>query len=219
MRILLLGASGRTGKQLLQLALNQGLEVVVIVRNAQKLAVSRHPALQVYEGEVDNPTLLKQAITGCQAVISSLNVSRKNDFPWAPLISPVDLMSRTMATLLPIAEEAAVQQLIVLSACGVGESMAVTPAWFRWIIRNTNVRFPYADHEKQEKLIVASKLNYTLIRPVALSNTHKVLPVIVSEGKLPKPRFMSLPRLTLASFVLALLGTKNYSRKTIILSA
>jgi len=219
MRILLLGATGRTGRHILEQALENQMEVVVVVRDAKKLAVQQHPSLVIWEGDVDNADLIKKAITGCHVVISGLNVSRKNDLPWAPLVTPVDLMSRTTSQLLPIAQQAGVEQLIVLSACGVGDSISITPAWFRWVMRNTNVRFPYADHEKQEKLITNSNLNYTIIRPVALSDQPKNLPVIVSEENKPKPRFMYLPRTALATFVLAIVGTDKYSRKTIVVSA
>ena len=108
MRILLLGATGRTGKWVLDQALDRGLQINCIVRDAAKLQ-RRESSMSVYEGTPSDPEILRSALDGCHAVINVLNVSRKSDFPWAPLRTPDHFLSEVMGQLIPMAEETGVK--------------------------------------------------------------------------------------------------------------
>ncbi|MCL6257564.1 NAD(P)H-binding protein [Aquiflexum sp. TKW24L] len=79
-RILLLGASGRTGSEVLQYALSKGYQVNALVRDSKRIPFEHH-RLQVFEGDTRIPKDLNFAMENCQAVISCLNISRKSDFP------------------------------------------------------------------------------------------------------------------------------------------
>ncbi len=117
-----------------------------------------------------DPSLLRLALEGCDAVITTLNISRKNDFPWAPLRSPHNLLSTCMHALLQALAGAPQVKLVVCSAFGVGDSELFLPGWFHCLIRNSNTRVPYADHLKQEALVKQSGHAYVILRPVGLTN-------------------------------------------------
>ena len=74
--------------------------------------------------------------------------------------------------------------MIVISAWGVAETRKDIPFWFRWTIDFSNIKYGYQGHEQQEKLLQNSGLNYTIIRPVGLTNSEKPQTIIVTKDNL-----------------------------------
>lgn len=68
MKILLLGASGLLGHNVLEILLKEGCRPMVLLRSPQKLAIA-HPAIEIVQGDLDLPHL-RQAALGCEAVIN-----------------------------------------------------------------------------------------------------------------------------------------------------
>ncbi len=215
MHILLLGATGRTGKWVLQHAIDQGHQVHCLARKASR--ISAHPQLKVFEGDVRSKEDLSKAITGCSHVISVLNVSRRSDFPWAPLRTPPTLMSDTMRTLLPLAETASIQRILLCSAWGVSETKQDIPNWFRWFIEHSNIGVAYKDHERQEAILMESALPWTIVRPVGLVNSKR--PQVVQETfhQQPKPGLI-ISRKALGRFLVESLSREDLVRKTLVVS-
>lgn len=214
MRVLLLGATGRTGKHVLAHLLKAGHVVNVIVRDKAKL--DNNGQLHVFESDTINKPILEQAIKGCEAIISALNVSRTSDFPWARLRTPETFLSDAMANIIAVAEEAGIKRVLVCSAWGVHETRKDLPVWFRWLIDYSNIGAAYRDHERQELLLQQSKLDFTLIRPVGLTNSAKEKQVQVSQNNSPKPK-MLVSRNNTAGFFVQLLNNTSYSRQAIVI--
>ena len=141
-RILILGATGRTGKHLLNQALNRGLEVTALVRNADKLTAQDR--LSVIEGLPTELEDLRFAAQGCSAILSALNISRRNDFPWAPLRTPTRFLSQVSKNLISVAKPGN-RRVVVCSAWGVAETRGDIPSWFRWLIEHSNIGPAYDD--------------------------------------------------------------------------
>lgn len=74
MHIAVFGATGRTGRLIVQGALNQGHPVTAFVRSPDKLdpAVRDHPALRVVEGDVRDAAAVERAVTDADVVVSAL---------------------------------------------------------------------------------------------------------------------------------------------------
>lgn len=216
MRILILGATGRTGKHLLQQALQRGHIVNALVRDKNKITTD-DPHLSVFEGSPLDKTVLENAMKGCAAILSALNVSRNSDWPWAKLRSPKNLLSQTMKNIIELAPKQNVQRIIFISAWGVAETKKDLPGWFRWFIDHSNVRYPYLDHERQEELIKATSLQWTSVRAAGLTNVKKIKEVIVSFNDNPKPR-LTINRSTVAAFMLDVLEKDLYVREMPVIS-
>lgn len=219
MRILVLGGSGRTGRFLVSEALARGYGVNSLVRNRGKLLelLGDHKALQVFEGSPIYKDDLGRALEGCEAVVSALNVSRTSDLPWAKLRSPANLMSKSMENLRDLAKNQNLQRVVVCSAWGVGGSRKEIPFWFRWLIDYTNIGAAYRDHERQEEVLQGSGLNWIAVRPVGLTNEHKVTEVKISFRNKPKPSF-TIPRKTVASFMVEQLKSDQYLKERPVIS-
>lgn len=216
-RILILGSTGRTGKWLLAEALKRDYTVNVLVRD--RLKIKPHAQLRVFEGNPSQKSDLKNAAEGCEVVLSTLNISRTNDFPWAKLRTDNTFLSQTMQNLIEIGFSGKIKKVIFTSAWGVSETRKDIPWWFRWMIDNSNIGVAYRDHERQEQLLDNSTLNYTSVRPVGLTNSLTTQKVRVTlENNTPMPK-ITISRLTTAKFMLDCLEQNLYNRQKPIISA
>jgi putative NADH-flavin reductase len=71
MRLTVFGASGQTGRHLIQQALDAGHTVTAVVRDPTRLPI-RHQRLQVVTADVLDPAAIQPAVAGADAVISAL---------------------------------------------------------------------------------------------------------------------------------------------------
>jgi len=76
MKLVIFGATGTVGRQVVQQALEQGHTVKAFVRNLTKLDI-QHPQLSFAQGDVMNASAVEQAIRGQDAVICVLGAGKK----------------------------------------------------------------------------------------------------------------------------------------------
>lgn len=198
-KTLLLGATGRTGRLVLEEALAQGHQVVALVRRPDALA-SQHPALTVVGGDPSSAADVQRAMTGCDAVISTLNNNRTSDSPFAKPVSPPGFMSGVMRHVIMSMKAQGVRRIAILSAAGAGDSFGDMPWIFRLLIRKTNLGHTYSDHDQQERLVMNSGLEWTVARPVGLHDGEPKGALVLSAGGMPKPG-MRISRRTVARFL------------------
>ena len=215
MRILLLGATGRTGKIVLKIALEYGYHVNCLARNIER--IEKRDGLTIFEGSPTNEIDLTKAICECDCVISVLNISRKSDFPWESLRTPKTFLSDVMNLLVRISENMDIKRISICSAWGVAETKNNIPKWFKWIINNSNIGIAYEDHEKQEKTISESKLNWTIVRPVGLSNSKREEKIRETFHNKPKPSIL-ISRQSVAKYLVKSLGNKSLISKRVVIS-
>lgn len=215
MKILVLGGTGRTGKLVLKKALKKKHQVHCLARKTER--IEKKDGLTLFEGNPYDETDLKEAISECDSVISVLNISRKSDFPWASLRTPKTFLSDVMAHLVPIAENQNLKRISICSAWGVAETRNDIPKWFRWFIDNSNIGMAYADHERQEKIISDSKLDWTIVRPVGLSNSKREERIIETFDTLPKPNIF-ISRHSVADYLVDSLEKDYLVKKKVVIS-
>ena len=212
MKLFLLGATGRTGKWVLQEALKRNHEVVCLSRNVERLG--KHVNLIVIEGSPTKLEDVEKAIAGCDVIVSVLNVSRKSDFPWARLRTPPTFLSDTINNLIQTVEPS--KRIVICSAWGVAETKKDLPSWFRWFIDNSNIGVAYKDHERQEQLLEKSKLDWTFVRPVGLTNGRRKK-VQESFNNEPRPSLL-ISRKSVANYLLDCLEKPELIHKKIVIS-
>ena len=203
MRILILGATGRTGRVLLREALKRGHRVTILISHKGTLKI-KPELVEIYEGTPLNKFTLANAMQGCDAVLSTLNISRVSDSPWSKLRTSKDFLSSSMKHIIQAAGENNIKRIIITTAWGLAETRKDIPFWFRWLIDNSNVRYQYQDHEKQEALIKVSNLDWTIIRPVGLTDSEKKREIKVTFHNQPKPS-TTISRRNVALFMLDVL--------------
>ena len=216
MNVLILGATGRTGKLALEECLERGFKVSCLVRNKNKIHI-KHKNLAVFTGNPTDYFALSQAAEGCNYLISALNISRTSDFPWAKLRTPETFLSDVMKNILILSKEVDLLKIVLCSAWGVGESNKDLPGWFKWLINNSNIKVAYQDHEKQENLLMGSDLNWTIIRPVGLINSTKKQHIVESFGNNPKPT-LTISRKSVAKYMVDALVNQALVTKIPVIS-
>ena len=207
MRLLIFGASGRTGREIVNQALEQGHEVTAFVRDPKKLTIKN--SLHIIEGDaLLNQSSVAQALSGQDAIICALG--RGNSFKSAGLIAG------SMATIVPEAKKQDVRRLILISALGVGESSRNAPLVMRLVYRLLLADI-YRDKKAGEDIVKASDLDWIIVHPVVLTNGSQTGAYRVGE-RLSLTGIPKISRADVAHFALAQLIDKTFLRKTAAIS-
>jgi putative NADH-flavin reductase len=162
MRLLLLGATGRTGTELLARATRQGHDVSVLVRDPSRFDARQRP-VRLLSGSATDPALIEDAVGGQDAVLSALGPRSPKELVRS------ELMRRSMANLTDSMERHGVARLIVLSALGVGASRPYAPLGAR-VAFSTVLRQVGRDKRRAEATVRESALDWTIVHPPALTN-------------------------------------------------
>lgn len=203
MKLLVLGATGATGLQIVAQALSQGHQVTAFVRDPAKLTIS-HPALRVVQGSLpEDAQALAGALRGQDAVLSSLglrNALRSNG-----------LQQRSMQVLVPAMQAAGVRRLITVSANGVGDSHAASPLFPR-IMYRLLLGDIFADKQAGEDLVRASNLDWTFAYATLLTHGPRTGNYRAGEH-LELSGMPKISRADVADFVLKQLQDRAWSKK------
>ena len=214
MKILLLGATGRTGLQIIAEALKRGHTISAIARNPDRL---KDFSIEITPGTPYDYNTVEKAITGCEAVINTLNVSRKSDNPWAPLTAPKDMISKSASNAVRAMEKNGIKRFVALGAIGAGRSWKTAPGILRFLVSITNLKYAFQDHGKQEEILENSTMDYTICRaPMLSEKSNDTGAVATPEDQ--KPSTMVLSRNSAAEFFIRIIENNEYIRKTISLS-
>ncbi|OSI61257.1 NAD(P)-dependent oxidoreductase [Bradyrhizobium canariense] len=160
-KILVLGATGATGRLIVNQAVARGYDVTVLVRSAGK--ASDITGAKLIVGDARDETALRAALEGRDAVVSALGT------PVSPF-REVTLLSTATRALVSAMKAEQVSRLVCITGMGAGDS-----AGHGGFIAD-NVIFPlllkkvYADKDRQEAIVRNSGLNWVLVRPSILNN-------------------------------------------------
>lgn len=161
MNLLVVGATGGTGVEVVKQALAAGHRVSVLVREPSRLPV-QHAALRVVQGDVLDPAAVARALEGNQAVISALGVRLGQP--------PGTTRSRGTAVLVEAMQSSGVARLVAVSTVGTAGSRAAQSRISRWLLPRLIGAARLAEADAQEATIVASPLKWTLVRPPRLTD-------------------------------------------------
>ncbi len=213
-KIAILGATGRTGIWIIKEALNRGYSVNALVRPQSSLDIEQ-PDLNIIKGVPTSAEDLTRTMEGCEAVLSALNISRKIEWwPWSALSSSPTFLSEVAEKMVTIAKEIDLRRCLIVTAWGTGESKQDTPGFFGFMIDYTNIGVVYRDHERQEEIWEKSGLDWTIVRPVGLTNdTDEKSVGVLLESKTTKPDKLTISRRMVAEFMLDALEDGSYIRQ------
>ncbi len=214
-RILLYGATGRTGGLLLTYALQQGYAVTALVRSPEKLTV-RTDHLTIIQGQPTNLADVRRAMQGCDVVISTLAALSESEVLSFKKIPAPHVLETTMRHTIAVMGELGLKRIVTLSSIGASESRPLAPWYMRLMIRLTKFKLVFADHAGQEALLRHSNLDWTIARPVALNNNAETGQLVVGYDATPSPFKMS--RRQLAEFMVNCLSSDEFVRKAPLLA-
>lgn len=206
MKIVLFGASGKTGQVLLKKALQEGHEVVAYVRRSASIAIS-HPSLTIVEGQLHETQKIQEIMRGVDACISTLGGASLTKR--SPQI--VDGIQQIIQTM----EKERVPRFLYLSSFGASESKKYMPQPIRFLICDCILRVPLSDHNINEKRIFESSLEWTIFRPGGLSNGPETNKIKHGSEAFTLKGNPSISRENVARFMLQQLSDTSYVRKSV----
>ncbi len=205
MKILVFGASGATGHELVRQGLAAGHHVSAFVRNHASFSAT--PDLRVIQGDVFDPEQVAAAIQGQDAVFTSLG---------ARTLGPNDLLPKSSANIIAGMKRHGVRRLIVLGAAGAYRDAGKYATPFRRfllrLLKRTLLKYPFINSSIQQQQVEASGLDYTVVLPPRLTNGAAVGKYRVEADGLP-PNGNTLSRADLAEFMLKKLDDPTWVRK------
>ena len=200
MNLLILGATGPTGQQLVAQALEAGHHVAALVRGESNLP----PTAEVIRGDGRDPAAIAGAARGRDAVLSALGTSKS---------LKGGIASRAAANLVA----ANVKRLIFMSSFGVGDSFDDASLPQKLMFR-TLLRSIYADKAIADATLQSSSLDWTIVRPVMLTNGPHTGAYRLTEHLQPQG-FPKISRADVADFMIRELIERAWTRKTVVISA
>lgn len=190
-KIVIFGATGGTGQQLVKQALEQDDYVTAFVRNPDKLNYS-HKNLTVLKGDVLNVEDVNNAIQNQDVVMCSLGM---------PAFDKSSLRTDGTKNIIRAMKNHGVDRLICQSSLGFGDSKDVLPWHMKYIIVPLILKNAFKDHECQEAIIAESNLNWTIVRPGNMTNGKKTSRYKFGFNALDKIK-LKISRADVADFML-----------------
>ena len=213
MRLLVLGATGGTGRAVVARALAEGWETTAFVRDPDRMEAA--PGLSLVTGDATRAEDVARAAPDHDAVVVALG-ERPGAFDWLPGVGGSSgVCEAGTRHLLAAASGGGPRRLVVVSAYGVGDTRETAPWYVRLYLR-VFMGALMDDKERQEALLKASDAEFTIVQPVALTEGPETGAWLASpEGRI---RRQQVSRADLAAFILSELNTPRHLRATVAFS-
>ena len=176
MKLVVLGATGGTGMEIVRRALERGHSVTAFVRSPDRLTAFRN-RIVVRQGDVLNGAELEQAVHGHDAVLSGFG-------PRLPISkADADLLQRFARVLADAMLRAAVRRVVVESTAFLFRDSILPPTYLVG-----RLFFPglVMDATAMESVLEKSGLDWTIVRPPRLTDKPYTGKYRVREGHLPR---------------------------------
>lgn len=205
MKVVVFGASGATGRELVGQALACGHSVRAFVRNPKKLEV-RHARLATMVGDVTEYASVERAVRETDAVASALGSGNS--------LSSVPALIEGVQNILRAMDHAGARRLVYLSMLGVGGSARQLGFVDRYIVLPLLLRNVMKDHARKEWLIKRSTLDWVIVRPPRLTNGARTGRYRSGEDVRERTLLASISRSDLAEFMVRQLADERYVHGT-----
>lgn len=160
--MVVLGATGGSGKEITKQALEKGYEVTAIARNPAAVAM-HHPNLELVKGDVLQPASFEQELVGKQVVISCLGTGSNRQ--------PTTVYSAGIENTISAMKKAGIRRLICISAGALDTNteMGAVMRLLAKVVLQKMLRHLYADMRRMEAIVEANDIDWTIIRPARLT--------------------------------------------------
>ena len=197
MRVAVLGAGGQLGREVLTALMNHEFNVCAVVRRSPDPPFEN--AVEIRLADARSREQVLSAIGGSDAVVNVIGggTLRRNN-----------VASSASAIVVPVVEDAGIKRYIAMSAGMV----ALDWAFFKYVLRPVIFRHILAEHNRVEAIVRASGLDWTIVRPSALTNYPAK--GYVASLSLERSAFMTA-RADVAAFIADELESNEHIRQAV----
>jgi putative NADH-flavin reductase len=208
-KIVVFGAAGGTGRQIVSQALEQGHDVTAFVRGPGKIGIQHQRLREVFGDAANDAPSVMRALPGHDVVISALGVGKS--------FAPNGLIETSMRNVVTAMESVGVRRLVWQSAFGVGGTRRDAPLLAK-VFMATLLRRIYADKRAAENYLRQRDLDWTLVCPTMLTDalgtgTYR------SGERLDLRGMPTISRADVARFMLTQLDDQTYLHKEVLVSS
>ncbi|NNC50085.1 MAG: SDR family oxidoreductase [Flaviramulus sp.] len=206
MNLLIVGGTGKTGRELIKQGLAAGHVITAIARNPKNFKFD-NPHFRVVKGDVLIPESIEHCFIGQDAVLSALGHKR--------FFIKTTILSRGTKNILHAMNKNGVKRFICVTSLGINDSRFKLGLYYTVFTIPVILFFYFLDKSKQEKLIMKSNLDWTIIRPGQLTNGKKRTNYKhdTKAGNYILTKMIS--RASVAHFILKNLNSNLYLRKAV----
>ena len=198
MKVLILGAGGKTGQLVMEKALKAGHEITALLHEAKP--DEHYPAaVRVVHGDARNPTRLDQVMAGQDAVIDVIGGTK-------PYLE-TDLESGTAKVVVDVMKRNQVKRLIVVSAMGVADSVTHASFFYEHLLMPLFLGGIMRDKARMEDVVEHSGIDFVIVRPPLLKDSDETGQIHTVTGE---DKAHTITRGDLAQFLVDQLASDQY---------
>ncbi|MGP1358133.1 NAD(P)-dependent oxidoreductase [Roseicyclus sp.] len=209
MNVIVFGATGSVGRLAVAELLAAGNTVTAFARHPERLGQD-HPELRLHAGDALVPADVAAAMPGQDAVLVVLGAgaSRRSRIRSEGTLNVI----RAMQAHGP-------RRLVVQSTLGARDSRNMLNFWWKRVMFGLLLAPVYRDHELQERLVEASGLDWTIVRPSAFTDAPTRRPALEDPAPGPRGLDLKVARSDLARLLGRLVAGRAHLHRAVALSS
>ena len=204
MKVVIFGATGATGREVVKQAVAAGHDVSAFARDA---AATFDSEVRLYHGDVVDREAVLRAIAGHDAAVSTLGAAN----PFRPYPAFLEGIRNILAGV----GASRARRFVYLSFIGVPESRGQFGFIGRTVIAPWLLRHPTEGHRLNEERIKASDVDWTIVRAPALTNGPRTSSYRVGEQLEPHGIVPTLSRADVAEVMVRELVDAAHVRRCV----
>ncbi len=207
MQIVVFGSTGSLGTHIVQQALAAGHDVTAFTRRPQQISAWQTDKLHIFEGDVFNLRDVENAVSGKDAVLCALGDGARGKVRAVGTWNIIQAMQRKQC-----------ERLICQTTLGLGDSWNNLDFFWKYVMFGFLLRKAFRDHEIQEKHILESGLDYTIVRPSAFADGPATQQYRVQFDSHARDLKLKISRADVANFMLQQLNSDQFRRQVVSIS-
>ncbi len=208
MKVIVFGATGNVGRLAVERLLKDGHEVTAFARRPGKIGID-DPKLRLQAGDAFDAADVENAVRGHDAVVITIGagMSRRSL-----------IRSQGTMNVIQAMQSHGVRRLICQSTLGAHESWSNLNFFWKRIMFGALLKPVFRDHELQEKLVRASGLDWTIVRPSAFADGPATGSFKEGFGPEEHGLKLTISREDIAAFLTRQVGDLTYLRRAVAIS-
>lgn len=208
--IAVFGASGRTGRHLVRLALSRGYSARAFLRVGAS-AMAARPGLSVIHGALEDENAVKNAVAGAECVMVAFGPRAE---------SPGDFCARATANIVEAMKASGGKRLICVTGAMIGVSCKNRSMAMRWASACARRKMPglMRDRDEQERVVMESPLAWTILKPPRLTE-RRATGRCIAGGDVRVGMLSSLGRADLAAFMMDIVEGSEFVGKRVFIKS